>query len=61
MTGKRKRNAKEIREFEVFEFIQRLGGIESTLKELCEEDTPKQWVNRKRKYLTEIYNKYNHS
>ncbi len=54
----KKRNAKAFREIEVFEFIKRMGGVEATLQELTDEDTPTQWVKRKRKYLTDIYNKY---
>lgn len=54
----KKRNVKEIKDFEVYEFIKRMGGVEATLQELIDEDTPTQWVKRKRKYLTDIYNKY---
>lgn len=54
----KKRSVKEAKDFEVYEFIKRMGGVEATLQELIDEDTPTQWVKRKRKYLTDIYNKY---
>ena len=54
----KERSVKETKDFEVYKFIKRMGGVEATLKELIDEDTPTQWVKRKRKYLTDIYNKY---
>lgn len=54
----KKRSVKEKEDFKVYEFIKRMGGVEATLQELIDEDTPTQWVKRKRKYLTDIYNKY---
>lgn len=54
----KKRSVKEKEDFKVYEFIKRMGGVEATLQELIDEDTPTQWAKRQRKYLTDIYNKY---